>query len=236
MIDCIILAGGFGTRLQSVVADKPKCLAEINGKPFLYYLCKKINDAGFQKVIFSVGYKKEMVIEYINANKHEFSFEVDFAEEETPLGTGGAILFSLLKSTAKTFFVLNGDTFFDIDIKEIVEFHQQQKADCTLVLKPMEIADRYGLVNINNEKKIIGFEEKKVGASGLINGGVYCVDRKSFMDLPFEKTFSFEKDFLEKYLNNKKIVGITQNHYFIDIGIPEDYEKAQFDFRTIFKS
>jgi D-glycero-alpha-D-manno-heptose 1-phosphate guanylyltransferase len=232
--DCIILAGGMGTRLQSVVQDKPKCLAEVNGKPFLYYICQHLSKYHFCKVIFSVGYKKEMVIDYVMQHREEFKFAFDFAEEDEPLGTGGAILNALQYSDTQDFFVINGDTFFDVNYDEMSYWQETKMADCTIALKPMQIADRYGLVNMNDESQIVGFEEKKVGASGLINGGVYCIFRNSFLNIPFPQKFSFEKDYLEKMINERDMIGYVSDKYFIDIGIPEDYARAQTEIPALF--
>jgi D-glycero-alpha-D-manno-heptose 1-phosphate guanylyltransferase len=234
--DCIILAGGMGTRLQSVVNDKPKCLAEVNGKPFLYYICQHLSKYHFCKVIFSVGYKKEMVIDYVMSNRDEFKFAFDFAEEDEPLGTGGAILNALQYSDTQDFFVINGDTFFDVNYDEMSFWQENKMADCTLALKPMQNADRYGLVNMNDESQIIGFEEKKPGSSGLINGGVYCIFRNSFLNIPFPQKFSFEKDYLEKMINERDMIGYVSDNYFIDIGIPEDYARAQTEIPALFET
>lgn len=225
--DCIILAGGLGTRLQSVVSDKPKCMADIQGKPFLYYICKRLMKFHFCKVIFSVGYKKEMIIDYVTANRKEFQFAFDFAEEDEPLGTGGAILNALPYSDTEDFFVINGDTFFDVNFDEMLQDQQLNSTDCTIALKKMEKADRYGLVQMNQENFITSFEEKKLNTSGYINGGVYCIYRNSFLNIPFEKKFSFEKEYLEKMITERDFYGFVQDRYFIDIGIPEDYAKAQ---------
>ncbi|HMN32492.1 MAG TPA: nucleotidyltransferase family protein [Chitinophagaceae bacterium] len=232
--DCIILAGGLGTRLQSVVADRPKCMALINGKPFLYYICQHLMRFHFCKIIFSVGYMKEMIIDYITSNRKEFKFAFDFAEESEPLGTGGAIVNALPYSDTEDFFVINGDTFFDVNFDELLQYQQTQMADCTLALKPMKVADRYGLVKLNEQSQIIGFEEKKEASSGLINGGVYCIYRNSFMNIPLEKKFSFEKDYLEKHINERDLFGFVQNKYFIDIGIPDDYNKAKQELPQLF--
>lgn len=225
--DCIILAGGMGTRLQSVVADKPKCLADINGKPFITYLCQHLKKFAINKVIFSVGYKMEMIMDYVQLHPNEFPFNIAYAEENEPLGTGGAVLNAMPHCITEDVFVLNGDTFFDVDLNALHEFQQSKMADCTLALKPMAEADRYGLVNLNDESMITGFEEKRSGSSGLINGGVYCVFKPSFLSIPFEQKFSFEKDYLEKFINERQMAGFIQDNYFIDIGIPEDYERAQ---------
>jgi D-glycero-alpha-D-manno-heptose 1-phosphate guanylyltransferase len=113
-------------------------------------------------------------------------------------------------------------------------WQETKMADCTIALKPMQIADRYGLVNMNDESQIVGFEEKKVGASGLINGGVYCIFRNSFLNIPFPQKFSFEKDYLEKMINERDMIGYVSDKYFIDIGIPEDYARAQTEIPALF--
>lgn len=235
--DCIILAGGFGTRLQSVVNDKPKCLADINGKPFLYYICKHLAHFHFCKVVFAVGYMKDMVKDYVMSHRDEFKFAFDFAEEEEPLGTGGAIMNALPYCDTEDFFVVNGDTFFDVNIDEMSVFQQNQMADCTVALKPMQNADRYGLVDLDPTTQAIrGFREKQEGSSGLINGGVYCLFRPSFLNIPFPKVFSFEKDYLEKMLTERDLYGMVQDKYFIDIGVPEDYRRAQTEIPALFSA
>ena len=225
--DCIVLAGGMGTRLQSVVSDKPKCLAEIQGQPFLAYLLKQLSRYTIGKVVLAVGYKKECVIEFIEQHKNEYPFQFEFSTEDEPLGTGGAIIKALEKCNTQDVFVVNGDTFFDVDLDKMLAFQQSRMADTTLALKPMQHADRYGLVHINDENIITGFEEKKTGASGLINGGVYCLFKPALLTIPFEQKFSFEKEYLETFLNERQIAGYIEDKYFIDIGIPEDYAKAQ---------
>lgn len=234
--DCIILAGGLGTRLRESVPDKPKCLADINGKPFLYYLCKHLKKHHFCKIIFSVGYQKDMVKDYIMSHRDEFPFAFDFAEEEKPLGTGGAILNALPYSDTEDVFIVNGDTFMDVNLDQLLNFQQTKMADCTIALKPMSEADRYGLVSINEQFQVEGFEEKKPGASGLINAGVYCLYRNSFLNIPFDKKFSFEKDYLEKYLNERDFFGYVSDGYFIDIGIPTDYARAQNEIPSLFST
>lgn len=232
--DCIILAGGLGTRLQSVVSDRPKCMADINGKPFLYYICQHLMKFHFCKIVFSVGYQKDMIIDYVTSHRDEFRFAFDFAEENEPLGTGGAILNALPYSDTEDFFVINGDTFFDVNFDEMVKAQQEKMADCTIALKSMQNADRYGLVKMDAENFITAFEEKKQGASGYINGGVYCLFRNSFLNIPFPQKFSFEKDYLEKFILERDMLGFVQDKYFIDIGIPEDYQKAQLDLPNFF--
>ena len=228
--EAIILAGGLGTRLRSVVADLPKCMAPVAGSPFLYYVIKHLQKEGIDKFIFSVGYKNESIINYI---EKEFSnIEYKFSIEEEPLGTGGAVKFALEKTTEENILVCNGDTLFKIDIEQLNDFHFRNNADCTLSLKPMYHFDRYGIVELDDDGLIISFQEKRFYTLGLINGGVYALNCKKFLKQNFPAKFSFEKDYLERCVANKKMYGLTQDEYFIDIGIPEDYERAQEELKS----
>jgi D-glycero-alpha-D-manno-heptose 1-phosphate guanylyltransferase len=230
LADCIVLAGGLGTRLQTVVADRPKCLAEVCGKPFLYYLLRYLNQYPPNQLILSVGYKKEMIHEFVESIRSAVTYPIVFVEESNPLGTGGAILKSTEAVQTEDFFVLNGDTFFEVNLDRMLAFQKQKMADCTLALKFMQQADRYGLVGLDEQDAIVSFQEKTPGGSGLINAGVYCLFKNSFLRHPFPEVFSFEKDFLEARLNELNIFGFEQPNYFIDIGVPEDYQQAQLDF------
>jgi len=151
--------------------------------------------------------------------------------EEEPLGTGGAIYRAALKTTSSDVIVLNGDTFFEVNLEELSSFHTNKKADCTIGLKEMKNTDRYGVVETDNEGRIISFKEKNFYERSLINGGVYALNIESLLIENFPEKFSFEKDYFEKYFKEKKFYGLKQNGYFIDIGIPDDYRKAQEDFK-----
>jgi D-glycero-alpha-D-manno-heptose 1-phosphate guanylyltransferase len=123
--------------------------------------------------------------------------------------------------------ILNGDTFFDIDIDAMAKLHSGRSAHCTLALKPLRDFDRYGVVTTDGEGRVTGFQEKKHYPEGLINGGVYLIDRAAFLQEPLPRKFSFEKDYLETFTGSRRIYGLPQDRYFIDIGIPEDYARAQ---------
>ncbi len=224
----IILAGGLGTRLQKIVSDLPKPMADINGTPFLQYIFNYLKKYNIKKVILSVGYKHEKIIEYFG-NKYN-NITIEYAIESDPLGTGGAIKFAINKINQDNFFLINGDTFFDVNLKKISDFYFKNNADILLSLKPLTNFDRYGAVEIDNDYNIIKFNEKKYQKQGLINGGVYIINKKIF-DKTNKTKFSFEKDIMEKYLNNIKMIGFISDTYFIDIGIPEDYKKAQTDLK-----
>ncbi len=142
----IILAGGLGTRLRSVVSDVPKCMAPVAGKPFLHYVIAHLQNNGIQSFIFSVGYKSESIISFIKNNYAGTDFQ--FSIEEEPLGTGGAVKLALQKTGEKNVLVCNGDTLFKINISELDNFHLQHNSDCTLCLKPMKNFDRYGVVEL----------------------------------------------------------------------------------------
>ncbi len=221
----IILAGGLGTRLRSVVSDFPKCMAPVAGKPFLHFVVEYLLSQGVDKFIFSVGYKSETIIDYVNDQYH--MLDVQFSIEEEPLGTGGAIKLACELATEKNVLILNGDTLFKIDIEKLVAFHNLNRADCTLCLKPMQDFDRYGVVELKNDNSISSFKEKQQYQTGLINGGVYALNVAGFLQEALPQKFSFENDYLEAYFDKRKMCGIIQDEYFIDIGIPEDYERAQ---------
>lgn len=230
-MEVIVLAGGLGTRLRSVVADMPKCLAPVGDKPFLGWLLEWLGQYPVNHVVFSVGYLREQVIDYVQSR--EWPFAYDFAVEESPLGTGGGIRLALEKCREKQVFVVNGDTFYPVDLNALPFC-----GPVTVALKPMQDFDRYGIVEVktsvgahgiaNPTLRVTAFHEKQPCAEGLINGGVYAIDR-SLLDLSgLPEKFSFEKDVLEPGAAKGQIGGWVSDAYFIDIGVPEDYETAQW--------
>ena len=231
MKEVIILAGGFGTRLKSVLKDKPKCLAEICGKPFLNYLLDSLIYQGFSHFVFALGYKSGEIIDFVRENYPELS--VTFSIEKEPLLTGGAIRLAIEKCNEDNILIINADTYFGINLIDFYIQHMEKKADVTIALKLMENFDRYGTLVFNDEKRIIRFVVKIFQKKGFINCGYIIIKKEILLDLPINKSFSFEKDFLSKILDTKKIIAYTSNSYFIDIGIPEDFRKAQIDFKDI---
>lgn len=225
-MEAIILAGGMGTRLRSVVADVPKCMAPVGGRPLLYYILYILENAGFSHVILSLGYKHKVVEKYVKT--YHTQMEISCVVEDEPLGTGGAVKLALAKAREEDVFVLNGDTYFIVNYKKMMKEHLKKDARATLALKKMTDFSRYGRVEMDTKGRIRCFHEKEHCPSGLINGGVYLM-KKDALDAMPEK-FSLEKDFFEKEVPSGKLAGVAFNGYFIDIGIPEDYEKAQKDF------
>ena len=229
--ECIILAGGLGTRLRSTVPDLPKCMAGVAGKPFVDWIIAYLRDQGIERFVFSLGYMHEVIESHIYERYPEM--HVRFAVETEPLGTGGGIRLACQQAADQNALIVNGDTLFKADLSELGVFHKQQAADCTLALKPMFQFDRYGAVTTDDQHRITVFREKQWHEQGNINGGIYVLNRVKFLqeDLPLK--FSFEKDYLEAMYPDRRIFGLVQDAYFIDIGIPEDYNKANEDFKRL---
>ncbi len=227
--NALILAGGLGTRLRSVIQDVPKPMAPINGQPFLKFILDYLYNYGFENIVLSVGYKHEMIQAFFG-NSYR-GMQIQYAVEKERLGTGGGIQFAATFFKGFPFFVMNGDTLFHADFWEMEHQYKTQNADMVMALKPMQYFERYGTVSLNSENKITSFNEKKYCEKGLINAGVYLMDDSIFLINNFNSSFSFEKDVMEKYCDSLNIIGVPSNGYFIDIGIPEDYEKANYDLK-----
>ena len=224
--EAIILAGGFGTRLQGVVKDLPKPMAPVNGRPFLTYVLDYLIEYEYERVVLSVGYLHEKIVDYFG-RKYK-ALEIDYAVEEEPLGTGGGILFAISKCKSDNVLVINGDTMFKVDLTAFEHFHQEKNGLLSIVLREVEDVSRYGSVNIGENGMITLFSEKQASSgSGFINGGVYLINRKIFEKYPQAKKFSFEKDLMTKNYTQEYFYAMPSDGYFIDIGIPEDYARAQ---------
>jgi D-glycero-alpha-D-manno-heptose 1-phosphate guanylyltransferase len=223
--EAIILAGGLGTRLRSAVPDLPKCMAPVAGRPFIAYLTDYFRAAGIERFIFALGYKSSYFDELLQRELPPGSYEISVEEE--PLGTGGAIQRACGLARDRTVLVLNGDTFFGIGLPALSAFHEDRKADCTLCLRPMENFDRFGVVELGPDQRVIDFREKQYYTKGLINGGVYALNVERFLEEGLPEKFSFEKDWLEAFYTQRRFFGLEQDSYFIDIGIPADYERVQ---------
>lgn len=226
--ECIILAGGLGTRLQSVVSDVPKCMAPVAYKPFLSHIFDYLETQKFSHVVLSLGHKSEIIINWLTTQNR--SFDISYVIESKALGTGGAIKFAFSKVRSQRAIVLNGDTFFNVNTNSLFDSFAKQNAEIMLALKPMTDFDRYGSVEINIKGKILKFNEKKHLQEGLINGGVYLINKDIFSKLNLPEVFSFEKEVLEAKTSELNIYGLPFDSYFIDIGIPSDFEKANIDF------
>ena len=232
-MQAIILAGGVGTRLQGVVRDVPKPMADINGKPFISYLFDYLSAYDVRKILLSVGYRYEIIRDYFGS--HYKGMDIRYVIEDKPLGTGGALKKVLMAAEGEEFIVLNGDTFFNLDLKKMIDFHHAEDSILTIAVKPMHDFDRYGAVIIK-DSRLVGFEEKTFRHCGYINGGVYAMKKTISEFFDHDKdAFSFEVDFLHKKINYIHPFAFISDDYFIDIGIPDDYKKAQEELGHISK-
>lgn len=226
MKECIVLAGGIGSRLSAVTSDEPKCLVKILNKPFISYLFDYLLREGFEHVVLSLGYGATKISKWLEVNR--YPIEITVVVEKEQLGTGGAIKNAISAIKGDSFFVMNGDTLFKVNTEEMKLLHIQNNADITIALKPMKNIERYGSVTLDANNRIIRFKEKETIEEGLINGGIYILNESLFKNTTMD-IFSFEKEILE-YTDKYKIFGHIDDSYFIDIGTPEDYQKANMDF------
>ena len=224
----LILAGGLGSRLQKVIHRYPKPMVLIRDKPFLEYLILQLKKYNLTEILLCIGYLGEKIKEYFQDGA-KWGVEIEYSEEEKPLGTGGAIKLAENFVRSDNFLVLNGDSCLDIDFNELIEFHKLREALATLALVQISKPDRYGLVEIDKNFHITSFREKgAVSKSNLINGGVYVFE-KEVLNLISEGSVSLEKDIFPKLIG-KRFYGKPQKAYFIDIGVPQDYKRVQKEF------
>ena len=194
-MEAIILAGGLGTRLRSMVSDVPKPMAPVAGKPFLYYLVNYIIKQGVTHIVFSVGYKGNIIADYFKENP--CGVEVSIAFEEEPLGTGGAIVNGLRECRCDEVLILNGDTFLALDYFAFKDNHKKSGAAMSMALRYLEQNDRYGQAILENDN-IIGFDSSGKNREGWVNAGIYLIDRNLMRGFELPEKFSFEQDFIEK--------------------------------------
>ena len=232
--EAIFLAGGLGTRLQPVVKDVPKPMADINGKPFLHYLIRFYAGQGISHIVLSVGYLHQTIRNYFGDRYADV--RISYSVEKQSLGTGGAIAKAMGYTETEDIFVVNGDTFFEVNLKEISGFHRDKNTNLTIVVREVDEVSRYGSVMMDANSRISGFTEKNQSSGkGFINGGVYLINKTFFNRFQFPEKFSIEKDFFEKQVSHHSFYAKICHNYFIDIGIPEDYARAQNEFSHMFE-
>ena len=227
-MQAILLCGGMGTRLRSVVSDRPKPMADICGKPFLQYLLEMLRDKGITEVIFALGYMGEMIEDYFQDGS-AFGLKIAYSYEEEPLGTGGAIRNALPKILEEEVLVLNADTYFPMDYQGLLCFHQENDGDFSLATRAVPDISRYGAVRRDAAGRILAWNEKLEDGgqplAGEINGGIYVMKKSLIAEIPEGKQ-SLEQDCVPKWLSEgKRIFGLPFDGYFMDIGIPKDYQQ-----------
>ena len=223
-MEAIILAGGLGTRLRELVPGIPKPLAPIRSRPFLEYLLDYLIAGGISGVILSIGYGGDAIRRHFQARY--CSLPIRYSAETEPLGTGGAIRLALRAAETDPVCVINGDTLVQVDFRRLEDDHRRAGALMTMAVKYMRDTARYGRVRVE-AGLVQSFEEGKPETGGYINAGVYVIPRTLFDGCDLPEAFSFERDFLEKQVNRLRPMACVVEGLFIDIGVPEDYERAQ---------
>lgn len=226
MNEAIILAGGFGTRLQSVVSQVPKPMAPVAGKPFLNYLLDRLIEQDYDHIVLATGYLHQVVSDYYGSRYRDA--DISYAVEHSPLGTGGAIVNALQYCHEQRVTVLNGDTLFDIDHRSFILASDASECHVSLAARRVVDAGRYGALEVDATGRVTAFREKQpqnASTPGLINGGIYRIDRTLLDGYSVGEPFSFERDVLQPL--KFPVYAVPSEAYFIDIGIPDDYNRAQ---------
>jgi len=227
MLEAIILAGGLGTRLRNTVPDLPKPMAPINGRPFLEHQMDYWIQQGVTRFVISVGYMRDKLISHFG-NVYR-GVTIDYAEEVEPLGTGGGLLLAYQKLIGdQDFVVMNGDTFFEVSFSDLKSFHLHKTTTVTLALFKVGLNDRYMGIQLSDDGYIQQFKVAP-GLSQLANGGIYIMRRDSLQSLPWQpgEKLSLEDDLFEHLRQSNQLMGgIVSEGRFIDIGVPEDYQRA----------
>lgn len=225
-MEAVILAGGFGHRLRSVVNNVPKPMAPIAGRPFLELLLDRLVDARFSHAVLSTGYMHETIEDHFGISYR--GMPLSYAVEETPLGTGGGLRNAFTRLQGNEAVVLNGDTLFEVDFDSLDTFFHNRKTRLAMILRRVDDISRYGAVVTGDDGQIVRFIEKqelpKGPRAGTINGGVLMVERSLVEEKPLGEPFSFEKEILQTKFQEEPFYAYPSDAYFIDIGIPEDYQ------------
>ncbi len=222
----IILAGGLGTRLRSVVDDRPKVLAEVLNRPFMAYLLEQLAEAGIQEVILCTGYLGDRVQTTFETNYHQL--HLIYSQELSPLGTGGALRLALDHIKSDAVLVMNGDSFCEISMDDFWISHFDRYADATIALTQVSDTSRYGRVEVDNAGKVLNFAEKgDTTGVGWINAGIYLIKRELISEIRNDQAISLEKEILPTWIQDKRVYSYRTQGKFIDIGTPTSYALAQ---------
>ena len=223
-MEAIVLAGGLGTRLRGVVDDVPKPMAPVQGRPFLALVLDQLVATGFKTVIFAVGYRHEAIRSYFGDDYRGLALR--YSVEREPLGTGGAIRLACEQATARDVFVLNGDTYLELDFRAMLGAHAAARAELSMAICHVPDIARYGALEVD-DGVVQGFLEKGRSGAGWINAGTYVLGPDLRARLLPQGAFSFEHDLLEPEVGSIRPFAFRASGLFIDIGIPEDYARIQ---------
>lgn len=225
-LTALILAGGMGTRLQPVVNDRPKSLADINGRPFLYYLLEYLRRSGVSSMVLCTGYMADAIEQVIGTEHH--NMPIQYSREDSPLGTGGAIRKALPLAKSDPVLVINGDTLVDTELGVFMDKSVRRSAAASLLLLPVEDASRFGSVEIDGASNVTAFREKSdsAAANGWVNAGIYLLTQDFISTIPNDRPISIEREVFPARTGNG-LYGFQANGSFIDIGTPESYQLAE---------
>jgi D-glycero-alpha-D-manno-heptose 1-phosphate guanylyltransferase len=227
--EAIVLAGGLGTRLRSAVTDLPKPLASVAGRPFLAHLLDQLAAGGLRRVILATGYMAEKIEQTIGARWA--GMDIVYSKESEPLGTGGAIRLAITLLQGDGVHLANGDTFLRYDPGTLERAVQAMGATLGIALAKVDDVGRYGAVEVA-DGRVIAFREKGGRGPGLINAGSYFLTAAGIADLPAEDgAYSFENRVLLPSILSGQVAAFYDTSDFIDIGVPEDYLRAQLLFQ-----
>ena len=225
-MDALILCGGLGTRLQSVVNDRPKPMARVDGVPFLEYLIQQYQNAGFRRFILCAGYRAEVIRRYFESVEH--GIEVVISQEPHPLGTAGAVRYAASRLDSETCVVANGDSYCPVDLRAFLGFHQTLQAAMSMVAIPTEDASAYGSIVMDEDHRILAFHEKRPVRPSWISAGIYCFDRQLIDRIPDGCRVSLENESFPQWIaQGIRCFAYTTTCTLLDIGTPERYALAQ---------
>ncbi len=230
MIEAIVLAGGKGTRLGDIAKNTPKPMLDVSGRPFLEYVLDYLAAQKIRRVILSVGHMADVVVSHFGESYNGLS--IVYAHESSPMGTGGAIRLSMDKASSERALVLNGDTLFNPDVSALIDAHESARACITMALRHSDDIARYGSVRLEGNR-ILQFGEKTLSGAGLMNAGIYVVEKNYVLNAIPQTACSFEKDTLPGAVASGCLAGCVCDGYFIDIGVPDDYARAKRELASV---
>jgi D-glycero-alpha-D-manno-heptose 1-phosphate guanylyltransferase len=229
-MEAIVLAGGLGTRLGGRLGNLPKPMAPVAGRPFLEILLSQLSRCGCARVILSVGHLHTVIQDRFGASFHGMG--VNYAVESAPLGTGGALRLALAQAREDSVLVLNGDTFLNADYAGMLRFHAAEGAAVTIAVVHQPDIARYGGVVIEGNR-IVSFDEKGRSGPGWISAGAYALSKNLAWPRGLREKFSIERDFFVPEVARLQPAAYKVDGYFLDIGIPEDLDRAQTELRHL---
>lgn len=225
-IDAVILAGGEGTRLKSIVSDRPKPMALVKGRPFIEWLLLSLRAQGVKRFVICTHHLNQLIMNHFG-DGGAWGVEVEYSHEPEPLGTGGAIAYAAKRIKSDQLLALNGDSFCEFNLSNLYQFHKANHALATIQLASVDDCSRFGSVRLNDGNEIEAFLEKsQIGGAGWINAGIYLIQKSALNEIPANQKISFEYDVLPHWVR-RKLYGFKQEGTFIDIGLPETYKQAE---------